>query len=127
MDITWDTAGNYLFFAALFICVLGLGKTYVTILVVERKIHKNKPHVDALKLRKWVQLTVVQGLIELIVGDIVITFLIILGFLTGAINHEGLSVLIVAGVTFLILVAILPLVGKNYLEGVNQLPPESGK
>lgn len=116
MELTWEMAGQYLFLAALFASVLGLGKVFVIMTTIEWHARKvtGKTADDIKERKKAVSLTIYVGLTEMFVGILIMIAI----FLFGDLDAQGREVIMVLGLIFFVLVIILSFVANKFIKGL---------
>lgn len=122
MELTWELAGQYLFLAALFASVLGLGKVLVILSALEwhfkEKTSKSTEYIKGRK--KAVSTTIFVGLVEMTVGVFVMGLIYFFGdFLFGGLDSQGKEVVGVIGLVFFVLVVILMFSMKRFEKGLD--------
>jgi hypothetical protein len=117
MDLTWNIVEQYVFLAAIVAIVLGMGKALITMFALWRHLSKNKGKGTeyAKDRKKAVTRTIFEGLVEITTGAFTILIFV---FIPGIFSNEGRSIVIILGIIFLALSAMLWVAANWFLEGL---------
>ena len=114
MELTWEMAGQYLFFAGLFASILGIGKVLVIMSAVLSHLKKTtgKSPEYGKERKRGVSLSIIEGLAEMTVGTFVIALVVLIWNPVG----ESQSVILGFGVVFAVLTVILYFITRSFLK-----------
>jgi len=109
-----DLVEQYLFLAAIVAMVIGSGKAFITMVVVQEKLwsEKAKPD-DARKAKEWVRRTIFEGMLEMAVGTFVVLILLVW---PGVLDNQGRQVAFVLGIVFLLWTVAIVVVSNRFLR-----------
>ncbi|UCE45490.1 MAG: hypothetical protein JSU93_00935 [Methanobacteriota archaeon] len=108
MDLTWDVVGETFLFAAFIAILIGLGRAFIALVVLERNTRRGTGALHDKDVERFIASMATQGGVDVLVGVGVILVLLTASLLSpGFIDGEGRGILAILGLIFFSVSAIV--------------------